>query len=1176
MKLRHIKIAGFKSFADPVTVDLERPFTGIVGPNGCGKSNIIDAVRWVLGEARLSELRGSSSMKELIFAGSTARKPLGRASVELLLSNEDGRIKGAWGEYAELTVKRVVTSDGQSQYFINQQQVRRRDVLDIFMGTGLGPRSYAIISQGMISSFIKAKPEELRVYLEEAAGVSLYRERRRETEQLIASTQTNLSRVEDALSLKLDEEARLKTEAEVVDKWEALNQEKRQAEGLWYFIQHEDVRQSLEKIGLDRAKAESALAAEKLALSRAEASLREAQAKLAPLEAVEQQKLVQLRAAEKALTLEESEEKRRLERAQAIENDLRSTLANVEKKRERHTELLQQQTRLQDSKGQSAQTRETLEAELEIREEQYAEAQERLETLDADMQTKQATLGQAERRVQGLRRDSEEAVRRAKDFEERLLRLEDNAKRYSAPDPEELERTQEVLAQAQFQLEDALAQIETTTEALEAARRRQQSADETYFQSLAQQKAMVGELEALEASLVGEAQEAAETFESEQGLIGLRRLHEVMTIDEDWVKAIDVVLGSKSEAIFLRLLQSAVFTENRPPHALSFLDSQVTQVPRASRDASAHPNWVPLRSKVTLRETNVAAGVALDVWLEGMWVVESLREALHLRSQLAMGEALITPEGDTVTPVSITYSAQATGAGQTLTQRLRVERLRADLEAAENALDSLMAERDAARRDVERLEGAQKDALRERDQWRQKEAQAHTAYKVLEEKAQVWQQRNEDLKRDRAELTEAKAREEARSETLWSTLDEAEEEHEKLVRVVNEARSTLTRQDETVKQLERQLTQARQQLAVLTVSQEANERSARELSTSLTLIVEDIAREEHKLTQLQEEKTQLEVSLKAGALGRLLREFEVAEAERNEAHRLLEEQRKASQGWVDDLQNHQAAILPLTETISQLRVEEENKAGLRTQFSERLNELGVDRIALAQQLAADKTKAQGARNRVMRIMAEIEALGPINHAAKAHLQEIQKTVELTRTQMTDLQEAIGLLEEAIRKIDQETRSTMRETFDRVRGHFKETFTLLFSGGNADLELVGDDLLNAGLEVRAQPPGKKNASLRMLSGGEQALTATALVFALFKLNPAPFCLLDEVDAPLDEANQARLANMCREQSHETQFLMITHHRITMEYAQALIGVTMREPGVSRVVSVDIDEAARIAN
>ena len=392
MRLRHIKIAGFKSFADPITVNLEKPFTGIVGPNGCGKSNIIDAVRWVLGEARLSELRGSSSMKELIFAGSSGRKPLGRASVELLLSNEDARIKGPWGEYAEITVKRVVNADGQSQYFINQQQVRRRDVLDIFMGTGLGPKSYAIISQGMISSFIKAKPEELRVYLEEAAGVLLYRERRRETEQLIVQTQSNLERVQDALSIKLDEHARLKVEADLVDRWTALTEEKRQAEALWYFVQYEDVRKQLDALGLKRAKAETQLQEARRQADLAERALQTIQGELSPLESVVQKEAALLRQAEKDLTLQESEERQREERLRKIEADIKASEEEFNRKTARLESLRTHQEESNSVLTKALEEEEFLEEEIDGREENVDRAQSRAEEEAAKLSEKQAAF----------------------------------------------------------------------------------------------------------------------------------------------------------------------------------------------------------------------------------------------------------------------------------------------------------------------------------------------------------------------------------------------------------------------------------------------------------------------------------------------------------------------------------------------------------------------------------------------------------------------------------------------------------------------------------------------------------------------------------------------------------------------------------------------------------------
>ncbi len=1178
MRLRHIKIAGFKSFADPVTVSLEKPFTGIVGPNGCGKSNIIDAVRWVLGEARLSELRGSSSMKELIFSGSSGRKPLGRASVELLLTNEDARIKGPWGEYAELTIKRVVMADGQSQYFINQQQVRRRDVLDIFLGTGLGPRSYAIISQGMISSFIKAKPEELRVYFEEAAGVSLYRERRRETEQLIVQTQGNLERVNDALAIKEQEHERLKGEAAVVDRWEALNAEKLAAEALWYFIQHEDARCATDELAAKRAKAEAALAELKRRIDLANTQIRTLQEALQPEEAALNLATAKLREAEKRLTLQESEERQRAERLRALEAAIAESAAELKLKQARLADLSSQAENGAEEIEGAQEALEMLEDEVAAREDAFERAQDSLESETRASAEAARSRETVLRELDAAKARLSESERQAEALAQRLLRLEENAKRLSPPDQEVLTEAQTAHEAALEALEEQRAAAEQSQSSLVAARSASEAAAEAYFAALSRQKEALTKLESLEAAAEkAQAGERLATFEQEQGLTGLKRLHEVIDVEDEWIGAVDAVLGHRTNGVLLRMLQSALFNEKRPPAPLAFIDATLSVSSLGALSAGSvrqsPPEWVSLRSHI--KTSDAAVGAALDEWLSGLWCIGSLKEGLAARAALLEGERFITPEGDSVSRVGIEYWSRETTEHQTLLDRLALEKAEQHLEETEDELERCAKARAAAAEQLTRLENQSTLAQQRLDVVRREEAQRLLALKTLEQQDQAWRERQADLTRDRTELErEAHLAQQGKEQAL-ELVDERQAVFDRQSRVAAEVQHRLERAQETFRLVSAQLNDRRRELATTRVRLEAVRKQRADASLSLEHVRGDCQRELVRQEKLMMEYQQLKVAVSETKLGEALEAFKKTEAAHAAQHRVLEEKRAELSRWIDALKSEQAEILPLTDSISAMRVEEENKSGLREQFSARLTELGADRLALAHELQTDRTKATGARNRVLKLMSEIEALGPINHAAKTHLQAIEETLRTTREQIADLEVAISTLQEAIRKIDQETRMTMRETFEAVKGHFASTFTHLFSGGSASLELVGDDILNAGVEVRAQPPGKKNSTLRLLSGGEQALTATALVFALFKLNPAPFCLLDEVDAPLDEANQARLANMCRAQSAETQFLMITHHRVTMEFAQALIGVTMREPGVSRVVSVDIEEASKMA-
>ena len=1119
MRLRQIKLAGFKSFADPALIELEHPVVGIVGPNGCGKSNIIDAVRWVLGEARVSELRGSSSMRELIFAGSTTRHALGRASVELILTNDDGRLKGAWSEFGEISVKRVVTAEGQSAYYINHQQVRRRDVQEIFLGTGLGPRSYAIISQGMISNFIRAKPEEMRVYLEEAAGVSLYRERRRETESLLSQTRGNLERVRDMQAVKEEEAARLEGEAQLAGKWRALTDERNAAESLWYWIQYEDVKRTLDGIAADIARGEAEIEARKADAAREAASLPALESAAREAEAKELEAAAGLRQAERALTKAEAEERRQRERRAGAERAAAEAREAKAAKERRLAETVS---------AREAQASETDELEETIAlsgEEEAAAQEEVLSAEDAlnDVNARAAEARRAESDAKAQARVAharlEAAERRAEDLRQRLLRLAASEGTLEAPDKEGLEAMKLDFEEAQAAAEEARALEEEAAEAAAEARRRRDAANEAYFAALAQEKETAAKLDALEAVEAGaQAKGRLAEFEAAEGLDGLPRLSEALSADPEWVTAVEAVVGSRLGARFLsRLGMAQGYESRRPPAAISFVERGETQEGRPALELDG-VRLEPITSHVRCCSSDATAALA-DV-AANVYCVKSLSEGLALRARLPEGVTLVTPKGDRLTSRSLVVWTASDPGQSVLSRQQEISALRDSVAAHETRLADL-------RRSREELEAEGEEA------------------RALAEEAGV-------------------------------AADEAEAASERAVRAAAGFTSELARADMRFKTKTAALAAVRHKAELARAKLRQLSESARLYAQSEAALRSDIAREEARLVEasrLLEESAKVLGDAASAAALKVLEEAERAHAARRDATAAARLALTEAQGrW----QAAQADVMPMTEALGVKRVEQQMKESLRTQFEERLDELKADRTDLARRAAERPQKAQSLRAKVLRLISEIAGLGPVNHAALEHLEAVRRTLEATARQVEDLEKGIETLEAAIRKIDAETRGRLRETFEEVNGHFAETFSELFGGGVASLVMSGDDVLNAGVEVKAQPPGKKNAGVKLLSGGEQALAATALVFAIFRLNPAPFCLLDEVDAPLDEANQARLAGLCRRMSSETQFLMITHHRVTMEFAGALVGVTMKEPGVSRVVSVDIENAVRMAN
>lgn len=1178
MRLRQIKLAGFKSFADPALIELEHPVVGIVGPNGCGKSNIIDAVRWVLGEARISELRGSSSMRELIFAGSTTRHALGRASVELILMNDDGRLKGAWSEFGEISVKRVVTAEGQSAYYINHQQVRRRDVQEIFLGTGLGPRSYgsyAIISQGMISNFIRAKPEEMRVYLEEAAGVSLYRERRRETESLLSQTRGNLERVRDMQAVKEEEAARLEGEAQLAGKWRALTDERNAAESLWYWIQYEDVKRTLDGIAADIARGEAEIEARKADAAREAASLPALESAAREAEAKELEAAAGLRQAERALTKAEAEERRQRERRAGAERAAAEAREAKAAKERRLAETVS---------AREAQASETDELEETIAlsgEEEAAAQEEVLSAEDAlnDVNARAAEARRAESDAKAQARVAharlEAAERRAEDLRQRLLRLAASEGTLEAPDKEGLEAMKLDFEEAQAAAEEARALEEEAAEAAAEARRRRDAANEAYFAALAQEKETAAKLDALEAVEAGaQAKGRLAEFEAAEGLDGLPRLSEALSADPEWVTAVEAVVGSRLGARFLsRLGMAQGYESRRPPAAISFVERGETQEGRPALELDG-VRLEPITSHVRCRSSDATAALA-DV-AANVYCVKSLSEGLALRARLPEGVTLVTPKGDRLTSRSLVVWTASDPGQSVLSRQQEISALRDCLHELEDRLGKLDDDRNAA---GAAAEAAERTARTSAQGARAAEAgvvDLRLRIKAAEAAVAAHETRLADLRRSREELEAEGEEARALAEEAGVAADEAEAASERAVRAAAGFTSELARADMRFKTKTAALAAVRHKAELARAKLRQLSESARLYAQSEAVLRSDIAREEARLVEasrLLEESAKVLGDAASAAALKVLEEAERAHAARLDATAAARLALTEAQGrW----QAAQADVMPMTEALGVKRVEQQMKESLRTQFEERLNELKADRTDLARRAAERPQKAQSLRAKVLRLISEIAGLGPVNHAALEHLEAVRRTLEATARQVEDLEKGIETLEAAIRKIDAETRGRLRETFEEVNGHFAETFSELFGGGVASLVMSGDDVLNAGVEVKAQPPGKKNAGVKLLSGGEQALAATALVFAIFRLNPAPFCLLDEVDAPLDEANQARLAGLCRRMSSETQFLMITHHRVTMEFAGALVGVTMKEPGVSRVVSVDIENAVRMAN
>ena len=1159
MRLTHIKLAGFKSFVDPTVIPVPAQLTGVVGPNGCGKSNVIDAVRWVLGESSAKHLRGET-MQDVIFNGSATRKPASRASVELAFNNELGRAAGQWSQYAEISVKRVLDRSGESTYYINNMRVRRRDVADLFLGTGVGARAYAIIEQGMISRLIEAKPEELRGYLEEAAGVSKYKERRKETETRLKDARDNLNRVEDIQRELASQIEKLTAQAEVAQHYRSLQADLTFSQHrLWYARKH-DAAQQRARIEKDLTEAQNKLEGETARLRHIEATLEAArQTQFAGQDT--------LNAAQAAYYQAQSEVAR-IEQTMAHQNATRERLYRQVQDLGTRMEAQQaRRTATQDALGEVTAQQPDLEAALMEAEAAAREATDStLPEKEALLRAAQQAVGEAQREVSQLdqaRQVDENSLghtrRQIEQLDARQRRLTQEQAQLPRPDAAglankqlEVEELSQILATAQAKLKEA----ETALPELDAARALHTRELETARKALHQTEAELAALKKLQESL--KADEKLGAWLRGRGLDGAPRLWEALSVAPGWEAAVEAVLRERLQAVAAET-QPAWFTD-APPARLTLWAGQ-------GSGADARPELIA--SKIDCEDA--AARAALADWLGGVFWADDADAARRRAADLAPGECVVTPQGHVFTRHSVTFHGPHTAVEGILARGRELERLTAD--AAR--LHDEVSQHEAAYAEAQQSYGErQREIQALRAQTGQTQSRHHTAQMELlrlQQAVERVQSRAAQITQELEEVTCQLEGERATLETVEARLKEYRAQDDAAREALYAARQKRDQADRAVfeaRELQR-AAERRHQEAGFALTTCTNK--IRELGEALSRVEQEIVDDETRLAQARDELARLP----ADALDA---ELQAALTTRTETEAALAAARDALEGLTAQLRSHDEARLaceqgldPLRRSIEQLKLKDQEAMLMQSQFELQLREAAADEASLASGLA-DSPKPAQLQAQITRLQNEIAALGAVNLAALEELTQAQERAEYLAAQCADLIEAVTTLEDAIRRIDQESRARLKETFDTVNRHMGELFPLLFGGGQARLILTGEELLDSGVQVFAQPPGKKNASIHMLSGGEKTLTALSLVFAMFKLNPAPFCLLDEVDAPLDDANTDRYCSLVKAMSDHTQFLFITHNRVTMEMAQHLAGVTMQEPGVSRIVAVDVEEAA----
>ena len=1163
MRLTGIRLAGFKTFVDPTKVSFLGNRSAVVGPNGCGKSNIIDAVRWVIGEGSPRRLRGESST-DVIFEGSSAREATSMASVELTFDNADGRVGGQYARFGEIAVRREVQRTGQSSYFLNGTRCRRRDIVDVFLGTGFGSRGYAIIEQGMISELVAAKPDDLRAFLEEAAGISRYKERRRETERRMKVTRENLERLEDIRAELATRLGRLQRQAKAAARYRDLKAEKRLRTAELALLRLRAV--VAEVAATDRSITELETAhQERLSTARRlDAALD--RARIVHQERADALKDLEGHAWRVDADIGRTQETRRHLREQEV--NLRSDLAKAERR------AAETEAQLAGDEGEIGR----MEAALADRVPAFAEAR-RLEAVTA------TELTEAERGLSAWQAGWDDFNARAAEGERELSLEADRA-----------DRLEEGLAALRGRLEELASEprapetdsdTDTLDAALVAAEQRRDGADTALDACVRELSAVRTELETgarsvdvahreaqrleSEAAVLGALQEAAlgrangepGHWLDARGLREAPRLGEGLVVTPGWENAVEAVLGGYLQAV--RVDDTARYVNE-----LDELQGGRVALYEGAPLPFQERTLPALASLVRTEEGPIGTLLA------GIFAADSLETALAARPDLAPGESVVTRDGVWMGSDWVRLDRGEEDAVGVVRRGIELEALGVAVAEAQQRLATAGAARSKIRERADTLESE-----RERLQAACREsAEALAALRaerdVLQVRIDEARAGRERVERDRARARDGIAADAARLAAVRSRINELSGAGATLEAERRERGALRERLTERLGKARTDASTAREAWHALKVERERlttaldAARSARErLHAQRTDLAERLGGLRESIDETVRALPDLEGTLEDKLAQRL-----ALEKDQVGARRKLEEAEGDIAGLIDQCRDAGAAVEAARDRVEEARRRREGIAAQRGMFEEQLGQSGLSADEVAESLPADADEdawvalIEGLERRITR-------LGAINLAAIEEFEAESERKRFLDAEHADIEKALATLQAAMTRIDRETRTRFRTTFDEVNKHLKTLFPKLFGGGRAYLELTGENLLDTGVRLMARPPGKRNSNVHMLSGGEKALAAIALVFAIFELNPSPVCLLDEVDAPLDDTNVGRFAELLHEMSQDVQFVVITHNKLTMEMADHLLGVTMNEPGVSRLVSVDVEEAAALA-
>ena len=1162
MRLIQLKLAGFKSFVDPTTIQLQGQRVGIVGPNGCGKSNIMESVKWVLGESSAKEMR-SENMDSVIFNGSENRKPISRASVELIFDNSLGKAPTEWSQYAEISVKRVIERDKGSTYYINNLAVRRKDIADLFLGTGLGGRGYAIIGQNTISQIIEAKPEELRNYLEEAAGVSKYKERRRETEFRLRDTRENLSRIQDVLNEIVQQIAKLESQAVIATKYNELNEKYKFHQAQVWVLKKRDASIVWKKHQVQVEKLVNELEQQTAALRKIEAeveSLRQAHIQASDEINKNQASFYEINAEVSNIENNIRNQNDLLERSKKelieIEAGLTRNAEDQLKFRKDIEEATIEKVALAELYTNKEKHFNVLKSSIQSVEDLHLSSTEAFNQAANEFQSTQEKINLEKAMMDFIHKTEEETKTRISFLSNEISNVDLSGQSQLEEKEESLAEKQSHVNKIEEKIEENKSLSSDLEEEIDTLRERQIEVQKELSQ-------IEGEIKTL-AQIQDDTQgnESLKSWTSQHNINTSNRLWEKLKIKTEWVTAIESALGGKLNAVLAQYESIA----HRPPASMVLANINASHAYK--------PNNSKLNSALDMIEISDPLLMnLLSEWLCDCYLIPKGESYKSYITQLEQGEFLVNQQGDIFTKNSVSFYGKDMSLNGILIRQERLKALQEKFPAIEKNYKDILAKLNNAELQLSAYEeqgDANADELKEAlNELHQNEIEIERIQQSIayanDKHANITNEQNE-LKAKLAQIEIDKTSKASLIEVLSGDLhrllghknaaEEVKKSHElayeNAKKQVNEAEIQLQESLFNLKIINNKINELNNRINLL--SQENNTLNEKRETARAAMNTESIEALQVSLREKITVKEGSEKILIASRDNLAQKEIDLRESEQK---RLQTEQ----------------AVHPIRDKLEQSRLNEQESKLLFEQFQNEINESQLDELVLSESIT-DKTTVKEVQELCNNLQEEINLLGPVNLAAIHELTTEKERKGYLDSQVEDLTLASNTLEDAIRRIDKETRDRLVSTFNEVNKNFTEFFRILFNGGQAQLELLGEEILDTGIQVTAQPPGKKNTTISQLSGGEKALTATALVFALFKLNPAPFCLMDEVDAPLDDSNTLRFANMVTEMSKNTQFLYVSHNKIAMEMAQQLIGVTMQESGVSRIVEVTLEEVEKM--